>query len=105
MPKKCQISLALCLFCLSRISRGRITSSYPKKNKRGLSAVNPFTERPMTSVINTETSQNKNDINEILNTESDNNYDNWNDLLKSQKGGNCQTKFSKVEYDENMLSK
>ena len=85
-------------------SRERITSSYPKKNKRGLSAVNPFTERPMTSVINTETSQNKNDINEILNTESDNNYDNWNDLLKSQKGGNCQTKFSKVEYDENIKS-
>ena len=79
-------------------SRERITSSIPKHNKRGFSAISSFNERPMTSVNNTEKSKNKNEIN----IESENSsYVNWNEMLKSQRGIKLVTKFSKVENDEN----
>ena len=78
-------------------SRERITSSIPKHNKRGFSAISSFNERPMTSVNNTEKSKNKNEIN----IESENSYINWNEMLKSQRGIKLVTKFSKVENDEN----
>ena len=78
-------------------SRERITSSIPKHNKRGFSAISSFNERPMTSVNNTEKSKNKNEIN----IESENSYVNWNEILKSQRGIKLVTKFSKVENDEN----
>ena len=80
-------------------SRERITSSIPKHNKRGFSAISSFNERPMTSVNNTEKSKNKNEIN----IESENSsYVNWNEMLKSQRGIKLVTKFSKVENDENV---
>ena len=78
-------------------SRERITSSIPKHNKRGFSAISSFNERPMTSVNNTEKSKNKNEIN----IDSENSYVNWNEMLKSQRGIKLVTKFSKVENDEN----
>ena len=78
-------------------SRERITSSIPKHNKRGFSAISSFNERPMTSVNNTEKSKNKNEIN----IESENSNINWNEILKSQRGIKLVTKFSKVENDEN----
>ena len=78
-------------------SRERITSSIPKHNKRGFSAISSFNERPMTSVNNTEKSKNKNEIN----IESENSNINWNEMLKSQRGIKLVTKFSKVENDEN----
>ena len=79
-------------------SRERITSSIPKHNKRGFSAISSFNERPMTSVNNTEKSKNKNEIN----IESENSNINWNEMLKSQRGIKLVTKFSKVENDENV---
>ena len=78
-------------------SRERITSSIPKHNKRGFSAISSFNERPMTSVNDTEKSKNKNEIN----IESENSNINWNEMLKSQRGIKLVTKFSKVENDEN----
>ena len=78
-------------------SRERITSSIPKHNKRGFSAISSFNERPMTSVNNTEKSKNENEIN----IESENSNINWNEMLKSQRGIKLVTKFSKVENDEN----
>ena len=80
-------------------SRERISSSIPSKNKRGFSAVNnPHTERPLTSILSTEVSHNK----EMTNTEGENVDKNWKDLLRSQKGDNICTKYSKVENDENI---
>ena len=79
-------------------SRERITSSIPKHNKRGFSAISSFNERPMTSVNNTEKSKNKNEIN--IDSENSS-YVNWNEMLKSQRGIKLVTKFSKVENDEN----
>ena len=68
-------------------SRERITSSIPKHNKRGFSAISSFNERPMTSVKNIESENSS--------------YVNWNEMLKSQRGIKLVTKFSKVENDEN----
>ena len=94
-------------------SRERIVSSIPKKNKRGFSAISSYPNRPVTSVVNTEKSQdifNDENINEKLNTEIDNNinYTNtsneaWNELLKHQIGIKYSTKFSKVD-NENIKS-
>ena len=85
-------------------SRERIASSIPKQNKRGFSAISSFTERPMTSVINTEKSENKNEENNNINIISRENssINNWNEMLKSQRGIKLITKFSKIENDENV---
>lgn len=83
-------------------TRERIASSIPNKNKRGFSAVSSsMTDRPMTSILHTKNSQNKDDKNEILNSDSENNFVDWNEMLKSQKGIKLETKFSKVENNEN----
>ena len=82
-------------------SRGRISSSIPKHNNRGFSAISSsVTERPMTSVNHTEKSEDKN---EIINNEIENSS-NWKEMLKSQKGYRLETKFSKVENDEKINS-
>ena len=83
-------------------TRERIASSIPNKNKRGFSAVSSsMTDRPMTSILHTKNSHNKDDKNEILNSDSENNFVDWNEMLKSQKGIKLETKFSKVENNEN----
>ena len=84
-------------------SRERISSSIPKKNKRGFSPVTPMTFRPATSTQITEPNRlnkNEKDINMNLNVDNEDKSEDINyseKFLRSQKGINLMTKYSKVE--------
>ena len=61
----------------------------------------------MTSVLNTEKSENKNEENNNINniniiSRENSSINNWNEMLKSQRGIKLITKFSKIENDENV---